>query len=175
MAFFSPLPPSKSGIADYSEALAAEISKRVQLSLFTGARESFDASAFDVALYHVGNNPWHDFAYETALRHPGVVVMHEANLHHLIADITIRRGDWDAYLDECELNGGPAARAFAQRVRALEIGPDYEGVAMTRRLLDASRGLVVHSQFVARQMREQGFEGPIAVIPHGAWIPAADR
>jgi glycosyltransferase involved in cell wall biosynthesis len=24
-------------------------------------------------------------------------------------------------------------------------------------------------------MREQGFEGPIAVIPHGAWIPKADR
>ncbi len=151
------------------------MSQRVQLSLFASAEQPFDASAFDIALYHVGNNPWHDFVYETALRHPGVVVMHEGNLHHLIAHITIRRGDWDAYLDECELNGGPAARAFAQRVRALETGPDYEGVAMTRRLLDAARGLVVHSNFVARQMRAQGFEGPIAVIPHGAWIPSADR
>ena len=58
--------------------------------------------------------PYHDFVYETALRHPGVVVMHESNLHHLIADITIRRGDWDAYVSECEYNGGPAARAFAE-------------------------------------------------------------
>jgi glycosyltransferase involved in cell wall biosynthesis len=148
---------------------------RVRLSLFAGAREPFDPSAFDVALYHIGNNPWHDFAYETALRHPGVVVMHEANLHHLIAHITIKRDDWDAYLAECELNGGAAALAFAERVRALETGPDYEGVAMTRRLLDAARGIVVHSQFVAGQMRAQGFEGPIAVIPHGAWIARADR
>ena len=76
----------------------------------------------------MGNNGYHGFVYEAALRHPGVVVMHESNLHHLIADLTIRRGDWDAYLRECEYNGGPAARAFAERVRTLEVGPDYEGV-----------------------------------------------
>jgi glycosyltransferase involved in cell wall biosynthesis/SAM-dependent methyltransferase len=169
------MPPSKSGIADYSEALAAEMAKRACLSVFDKATTFFDPSAHDVALYHIGNNPWHGFAYETALRHPGVVVMHEANLHHLIADITIRRGDWDAYLAEAELNGGANAREHALRVRGLAVGPDYDGVPMTRRLLDASRGLVVHSGFVAREMRAQGFNGPIATIPHGAWIPRADR
>ena len=169
------MPPSKSGIADYSEALAAEIAKRACLSVFEKATTGFDPSAHDVALYHIGNNPWHGFAYESALRHPGVVVMHEANLHHLIADLTIRRGDWDAYLAEAELNGGADALEYALRVRALAVGPDYEGVPMTRRLLDASRGLVVHSDFVAREMRAQGFNGPIATIPHGAWIPRTDR
>jgi glycosyltransferase involved in cell wall biosynthesis/SAM-dependent methyltransferase len=170
------MPPSKSGIADYSEALTAELAERVQLTVFAGAERKFDPSAFDVALYHIGNNPWHDFAYETALRHPGVVVMHEANLHHLVAHLTIKRGDWGAYLAECELNGGAKALEFAQhRVRTLQAGPDYDGVAMTRRLLDASRGVIVHSHFVAGQMREQGFEGAIAVIPHGAWIPRVDR
>ena len=49
--------------------------------------------------------------------------MHESNLHHLIADLTIRRGDWDAYVRECEYNGGAAAREFAERVRELEDGP----------------------------------------------------
>jgi SAM-dependent methyltransferase len=46
---------------------------------------------------------------------------------------------------------------------------------MTRRLLDSARGVVVHSRFVANQMREQGYIGPIAVIPHGAWLPETDR
>src|SRR5579863_8801537 len=46
---------------------------------------------------------------------------------------------------------------------------------MTRRLLYASRGLIVHSKFVAGIMREQGFTGPIAIIPHGAWIPQTCR
>ena len=171
------MPPSKSGIADYSEALSTELAQRVSLTLFdqSAPSGSFDPCAFDVALYHIGNNPWHAFVYEQALRHPGVVVMHEANLHHLIADLTIRRGDWDAYLAECELNGGAAALAHGKRTRDLLTGPDYGGVAMTRRLLDASRGLVVHSDFVANLMRGQGFAGPIATIPHGAWIPHTDR
>ncbi len=131
--------------------------------------------AHDIALYHIGNNPHHDFVYEAALREPGVVVMHEANLHHLIADLTIKRGDWDAYLAECEFNGGTAALEHARRARDLAVGPDYDGVAMTRRLLQSARGVIVHSDFVARQMREQGFTGPMATIPHGAWVPQTDR
>ena len=101
--------------------------------------------------------------------------MHESNLHHLIADLTIKRGDWDAYVRECEYNGGAAARAFAERVRHLEVGPDYEGVPMTRRLLERARGVIVHSRFMEAEMRAAGFDGPAAVIPHGAWIPEADR
>ena len=174
VAFFSPMPPSKSGIADYSEALAAEMAKRCCLQVFTDTA-SFDSTAFDIPVYHIGNNPWHAFAYETALQHPGVVVMHEANLHHLIADITIRRDNWEGYLAECEYNGGAVALEYARRVQELEAGPDYDGLPMTRRLLERARGLVVHSQFVAREMRTQGFAGPIAVIPHGAWVPQTDR
>src|SRR6266702_4799443 len=143
VAYFSPLPPARSGIADYSEALIESLRPLVELEIFSGAEKAYDPARFDVALYHVGNNSFHGFVYETALRHPGVVVLHESNLHHLIADITIKRNNWDAYLRECEYEGGPAALAFAERVRKLEVGPDYEGIPMTRRLLESARGVVV--------------------------------
>jgi glycosyltransferase involved in cell wall biosynthesis/SAM-dependent methyltransferase len=172
VALFTPLPPARSGIADYSEALVEQLCDRVDLQVFSGPQKHFGA---DIALYQIGNNGFHDFVYETALRHPGVVVLHESNLHHLIADLTIKRGDWDAYLLECEYHGGAAARAFAERVRNLEIGPDYEGLPMTRRLLERSRGVIVHSKFMETEVRSAGFTGPVAVIPHGAWIPEADR
>jgi glycosyltransferase involved in cell wall biosynthesis len=175
VAFFSPLPPARSGIADYSEALIRALQPLADIEAFSAADQVFDPARFDIALYHVGNNAFHDFVYEAALRHPGVVVMHESNLHHLIADITIKRGDWDAYIAECEYNGGAAAREFAGRVRSLEVGPDYEGVRMTRRILERARGLVVHSRFLECETREAGFRGPVAVIPHGAWIPEDDR
>ncbi len=175
VAFFSPLPPARSGIADYSEALVAALRPVVHLEVFTRADPQFDAARFDAVLYQVGNNMCHDFVYETALRHPGVVVMHESNLHHLIADLTIKRGDWDAYVRECEYAGGAAARDFAERVRRLEVGPDYEGQPLMRRVLESARGIVVHSRFMENEIRAAGFAGPIGVIPHGAWIPAADR
>ena len=93
--------------------------------------------------------------------------MHEANLHHLVAHLTIMRDDWDAYVAECEYDGGPPALEFAHRVRRLEVGPDYEGVPMTRRLLEASKAVIVHSDYVARLTREQGFAGPDR--DHSAW------
>src|SRR3954447_9564150 len=172
VAFFSPLPPARSGIADYSEALLRELRHCVDVEVLTAASPHANA---DIAVYQIGNNGYHGFVYESALRDPGVVVMHESNLHHLMADLTIRRGDWDAYVRECEYDGGPAARAYAERVRKLEVGPDYEGVPMTRRLLERSRGVIVHSKFMQDEVRRAGFTGPIAVIPHGAWIPEADR
>lgn len=175
VAYFSPLPPARSGIADYSEALIESLRPLVDLEVFSAPRQVYDPARFDIALYHVGNNGHHDFVYETALRHPGVVVMHESNLHHLMTDLTIRRGNWDAYVRECEFEGGAAARTFAERVRKLEVGPDYEGVPMTKRILEASRGVVVHSRFMRDEMLAAGFAGPTAVIPHGAWIPQADR
>jgi len=175
VAFLSPLPPARSGIADYSEALIASLRHLADLEIISSAGQSFDPARYDVALYQVGNNGYHDFVYQTALRHPGVVVMHESNLHHLISDLTIRRDNWDAYVAECAYNGGEPARAFAERVRKLEVGPDYEGLPMTRRLLESARGVIVHSHFMEAEIRAAGYQGPIAVIPHGAWIPEADR
>ena len=46
---------------------------------------------------------------------------------------------------------------------------------MTRRILESARGVVVHSRFMREEMRSAKYTGPCAVIPHGAWIPQADR
>lgn len=169
------MPPSKSGIADYSQTLIHRLSPLVDLEIFSNRQKLFDPAAFDLTLYHMGNNPYHDFIYDTARRYPGVVVMHESNLHHLLAAVTISRGDWETYLREAEYNGGAPALEHARRVRAGRAGPDYENLPMTRRLLDSAKGLIVHSQFMVEQMRAAGFRGPIARIPHGAWMPEINR
>jgi glycosyltransferase involved in cell wall biosynthesis/SAM-dependent methyltransferase len=176
IAYFSPLPPARSGIADYSAALLAELGRISEVTLFTKRPAAFDPASFDISLYQIGNNPFHIVPYEMALEYPGVVVMHEANLHHLVADYTIKRDNWDAYLDEIRYDAGEAAYEFARDyVRTLRRAPDYEGVPMLRRILARSRGAIVHSHAVESELRKAGFTGPIGVIPHGAWIIDADR
>ncbi len=173
VAFFSPMPPAKSGIADYSAALIERLRCHAEIDVFNRQPASFDPARYDVTLYQVGNNPHHEFVYRMALQHPGIVVLHEATLHHLVDYMLIRKGDWDGYLREAEYDGGPAARAYALRVRALEVGPDYAGVPMTRRLLESALGVIVHSQEMVGAMRKAGFCGPVKRIPHGAWTGAA--
>ncbi|HFB99089.1 MAG TPA: glycosyltransferase, partial [Bryobacterales bacterium] len=175
LAFFSPLPPSKSGIADYSQALIEQLRRHAEVETFEAAPEGFDPGRYDACIYQMGNNRHHEGAWRAALAHPGVVVLHEANLHHLIAEITIKRGDWDAYLEELAYDGGLEALERGKRVQAGEIGPDYYGVPMLRRTLERARAVIVHSRYVESKVREAGFSGPVAVIPHGAWLPEADR
>src|SRR6185295_9315547 len=175
VAFFSPLPPAKSGIADYSAALLEHLDTSVEVDTFAARPAEFDASRYDVSVYQLGNNPYHDFVYQAALEHPGVVVMHEANLHHLVADLTINRDDWDGYVREVGRNHGAEAENYAERyVRTRQKAPNY-GLAMMRSVLARSRGAIVHSDAVGAELRAQGFEGPIARIPHGAWTTPVDR
>src|SRR5579862_3572235 len=144
VAFFSPLPPAKSGIADYSAALLEHLNTSIHVDTFAAKPASFDASEYDVCVYQLGNNPYHDFVYEAAFKHPGVVVMHEANLHHLVADLTINRNDWDGYVREVGRNHGPAAEEYAQLyVRTRQRAPNYS-LPMMRAMLASSRGAIVH-------------------------------
>ncbi|MCC7176558.1 MAG: glycosyltransferase [Bryobacterales bacterium] len=175
LALVSPMPPSRSGIADYSEALAGALRPLAEVTVIASAPPEFDPNIYDAVVYQMGNNPHHCFVYDLALRHPGTVVLHEGNLHHLIADMTVARGDWDSYLREVEHEGGAPALVHARRAKALEVGPDYEGLPMIRRLLERSKAVVVHSRCVEEQVRRAGFQGPVARIPHAAWIPEVDR
>ncbi len=170
VAFFSPLPPARSGIADYAAAILGPLEQMAEVETFEDPRTAGDLGRFDVLLYQMGNNHYHASIYECALEHPGVIVLHEANLHHLHAERTIKRGDWDAYVEGVAEDGGEEARAFAARVRRLEVGPDYEGVPMLKRLLKQARGVIVHSDFVGEAVRAAGYAGPVERIWHGAWI-----
>jgi len=192
LAVFTPLNPARSGISDYSETLVPELAKHAEVEVFVdgtyepegfGAgveipirhQREFDPKEFDETLYQFGNNPFHVYVYDQALRHPGVALMHEFNMHHLVADALIKRDRWDEYMDEVAYEGDAEDVAYSQRVRALEVGPDYEGLPMNRRILEASKAAVVHSRFMAGKLRENAPELPIVEIPHGAWIPDVNR
>src|SRR6185295_19546042 len=70
VGFFSPLPPSATGVADYSAALLEAMRKQ--------GRVEVDAQRSDVSLYRIGNNHLHREIYARALSQPGVAVLHDA-------------------------------------------------------------------------------------------------
>src|SRR6185503_13789242 len=54
----------------------------------------------DLDVYHLGNSPAHAYVYRAALERPGVAVLHEWSLHHLVLHETVERGDVWTYLRE---------------------------------------------------------------------------
>ena len=115
VAYYSPLPPARSGIADYSALLLPALRAADRRRRRRGPAASAATPKADVALYHVGNDPdAHGWIVEALRRRPGVVVLHEFVLHHLVAGITLGRGDVDGYLAAMRARGR-ARRAACSR------------------------------------------------------------
>jgi glycosyltransferase involved in cell wall biosynthesis len=171
VAYYSPMSPSRSGIADYSTLLLPSLRERADIVV---AQHGKRAPAADVALYHVGNDPdAHGWIVDALRKKPGVVVLHEYVLHHLVAGITIGRRDGRGYLDAMERELGVAGRLLGLGVLdnllplLWETQPERFPLAGT--ILEHAHGLIVHSDFVAGRARAAGYRGRISRVPHPAW------
>ena len=156
--FYAPLPPAPTGVADYAAALLAALRRH-------GSVEP-RARGEDVALYHLGNNQLHREIYARALARPGVVVLHDAVLHHFFLGALDRA----AYIEEFVYNYGEWNRPLAGelwRGRA-NAGFDrrYFDYPMLKRIAERSRAVVVHNPAAARMVREHSAGAAVVEIPH---------
>jgi glycosyltransferase involved in cell wall biosynthesis len=173
VAYFSPLPPSTSGIADYSALLVPALEQRIEVEVVRPGRTRPVADS-DIALYHIGNDPdAHGWILDALRRRPGVVVLHDFVVHHLMAGATIGRNDGHAYLAAMEREAGAAGRMLGWGVLEGRVPPLWEvrptEFPLVGEILDRATGVIVHSHYVEAQVREHGYDGPLWVIPHPAW------
>src|SRR5581483_9551370 len=181
VAYYSPLPPSRSGIADYSALLLPALRERVDVVV---AEPRKRAPSADVALYHIGNDPdAHGWITDALFERPGVVVLHEYVLHHLVAGITIGRGNGRGYLEAMERELGVAGRLLGlgvlDNLLPLLWETQPERFPLSGVVLDHATGLIVHSHYTERRARDAGYGGLLWQIPHPAWpmhdvVPATD-
>src|SRR6266849_4867845 len=139
---FAPLPPARTGVADYAAVLLSALRRR-------GTVEP-DAPDCDVAMYHIGNNRLHREIYARALRRPGVAVLHDAVLQHFFLGTLTQ----DQYVEELVYNYGEWTRGLAgdlwkNRARSAA-DPRYFDYPMLKRLVSVSRTIVVHNPAAAR-------------------------
>jgi len=179
IAYYSPMPPERSGIADYSAHLLPALAERIDVRVVRRGRTR-PVRGTDLALYHVGNNPnAHGWIVEALRRRPGVVVLHDFVLHHLVAGLTIGRGDGHGYLDAMEREGGVVGRLLGHGVLDKRIPPLWESrpedYHLAGEVLGLATGLIVHSRYVEERARAAGYEGPVWRVPHPAWeVPAIE-
>ena len=179
VAYYSPLPPSRSGVGDYSALLLPALREHVEVVTPKPGRFRREPSA-DVALYHVGNDAEaHGWIVEALRRRPGVVVLHEFVLHHLIVGLTFARGDAAGYRAAMEREAGLVGYLLAHAVLDNKIPPLWEtrpeDFPLAGEILDRATGLIVHSHYVEQRVRAAGYDGPVWRIAHPAWpVPSVE-
>jgi glycosyltransferase involved in cell wall biosynthesis len=158
VGFFAPLPPAKTGVADYAEALLQALRKHGDIQV--------GKSNSDVDLYHIGNNQLHGAIYDRALAHPGVVVLHDAVLQHFFLGRLTR----EQYIDEFIFNYGEWTRSLAEdlwkhRARSAA-DPRYFAWPMLRRIATTAHAVIVHNPAAAAIVRRHAPDAHIVEIPH---------
>jgi glycosyltransferase involved in cell wall biosynthesis len=86
VAWFTPLAPVRSGIASYSAEILPSIRRLHDVDVYDErAAHGFVPAElihpYDLIVYQMGNASCHDFMWPYLLQHPGLLVLHDAQLH----------------------------------------------------------------------------------------------
>ncbi|MDQ2984763.1 MAG: glycosyltransferase [Actinomycetota bacterium] len=193
IAFVSPLPPQRSGIADYSYRLLDELRKLCLVDAFADVEPSvarvppgvgishtraFHASerlrgGYDAVVYALGNSEFHAAELALLRERPGVVLAHDIRLTGLYSWTAANR-------PEIEPRGFHAAlqSMYGARVPAWVGSPgavhyddaDRYGILMAREAIGLSERFLVNSDFAAQLARidaPDGHEDKVEVLGFG--------
>jgi glycosyltransferase involved in cell wall biosynthesis len=185
LAYFSPLPPATTGIADYSAALLPELARLAKVDLYwdqatplsrdLGVRPTQEFAArrgeYDAVFYHLGNSRFHSAIYDTLLHHPGIVVLHDGTLHHFFVERTLHLSNAPAYLREMAYaHGAEGYDAAVLVARGAGLFPFYN-FPLIARAVDLARGVIVHSGTLRRAVAAARPDARVQVIDHFAFPP----
>ncbi len=191
VAYVSPLPPLGSGIADYSAELLPHLARHLDLEVFgepgsdladgasveaAGApihpvRDLAGRDDFEAVLYQLGNNgDFHPGAYRALFERPGIVVLHEFVLHHMIRELTLVAGDPAAYLEEVRYGAGRSGAALARRSLDTGVALDVWSYPLFERVVDASLGVLVHNEFSRQRILASRPLAQVRTVPF-PWQP----
>ena len=175
LGFVSPLPPVRSGIADYSADLLAAFRDEVDLVTYAPAeaRNAYSAGHRAVLL-QVGNDPLHlpsvEALRENAGRVPSILVLHDYSLHHLFAAGYLDLGRVEDYARELERAHGERGRVMGDRARAGERLPVWDLAPWEWPMSPAAVGdasaVIVHSSLVRGALLRERPRIPAFEIPH---------
>ena len=195
VAYFSPLPPERTGIGDYSYELLEELRDLLDVTAVVSDEVLWSARApegvevvgdssvrdgdYDCAIYQMGNNPtFHRFIYGRAFEEPGLLVLHDPSLADFTAEMC---GDARSTIFREEVAYDCPAIGPEDDLPLVDAGNgridlDRISVLLARRIVESNVRTLVHSSAMAREMRRRYEGADIATIQLPAQIvPDAPR
>ena len=161
LAWFSPLPPARTGVAGYSADLLPRLdASGLAIDRFE-ERNAHDfvwrnkQTPYDLVVYQLGNAAWHDYMWGYLFQYPGLVVLHDPRLHHARAAQLVRDGRVDDYRREFAYDHPDASPAGAEYAIEGLRGSAFYLWPMTRAVIESARSVAVHNEFVAEGLRER--------------------
>lgn len=185
LAWFSPVAPEGSAIARYSAELLPALRRGRVIDVFSAtsagrppaaAAGVFEFSDFErrqrdapygLIVYQLGGAPAHDFVWPCLLRHPGLIVLHDDNLHAARARMLLAASQGDAYRAELAYSHAGAPAAIGNLGGSALLGESARLWPMRRIVLESARAVLVHNSWLAARIREEAPDLPVYVVEPG--------
>lgn len=192
VAVISPLPPDRSGIADYSASMLPYWARYFEIELVVDdhppelgevagrfpvvdiAEFRRRASGYEAILYHFGNSEFHAGMYELLPEFPGIVVMHDFFMSGLVHWMDATGRHPGSFLTTLASAHGERARPDIEAMAAGELRNDdlIDRYPVSRHVIEHARGIIFHSQF-AHELLAHWYPDlagvPNCVVPHAAF------
>jgi glycosyltransferase involved in cell wall biosynthesis len=108
---------------------------------------------YDLSVYQIGNSQLHEYIWPYLFQWPGLVLLHDARLHHARGRALLRTGRADVYRAEFRWSHPDVSPDLAElAIRGFD-GPYYYQWPMTRALVEAARLVGCHSRGAAAELR----------------------
>jgi glycosyltransferase involved in cell wall biosynthesis len=175
LAWFSPFPPKRSGVAAYSAELLPLLEGEFRIDRFPES-DAHDfvwrhrRAPYDLIVYQLGNAPFHDYMWPYLTAYPGLVVLHDARLHHARARQLLREKRFDHYRQEFWFDHPGTTRDVVEYAVEGLGGPIYYFWSMLRVVMQTARAIAVHNARVAETLRAEYADAAIDTIRMG--VPA---
>jgi glycosyltransferase involved in cell wall biosynthesis len=179
LAWFSPLPPIRSGVAAYSAELVPALEGAFSIDCFPEARAHdfvwrHRGAPYDLTVYQLGNAPFHDYMWPYLVSYPGLIVLHDAGLHHARARQLLSRKRFDDYRHEFWFDHPDAPRDVVEYAVDGLGGPIYYFWSMLRVVMQTARLVAVHNPRVAEALRTECQGATIETIRMGVRAVTAE-
>jgi glycosyltransferase involved in cell wall biosynthesis len=126
------------------------------------------AQPFDLVVYQLGNAGCHDHMWAYLTRYPGLVVLHDAQLHQSRSHALIARGRADDLRAELRFGHPDTPPGVAEWILAGLGNPGAPIWPLTAVPLAAARAVAVHFPALAADLREAWPGLDVHVIRHGS-------
>jgi glycosyltransferase involved in cell wall biosynthesis len=172
IAWFSPLSPSRSGVAAYTEEIVPCLRAHYHIDVYDHQRAhdfvwQHHRQPYDLIVYQFGNSPAHDHAWAYVTRYPGLVVLHDAQLHQSRALQLLREHRESAYRAELAFSHPDVPAGVADLVIAGLGGSLFFLWPMLRPVIETARLVGVHNAHLAAALEQQFPTTPVSVISMG--------
>ncbi|MEW6322401.1 MAG: glycosyltransferase family 4 protein, partial [Acidobacteriota bacterium] len=190
MAWFSPVPPSPSGIAAYTAEIVPLLRARGwPIDVFVhraagpplaDAHPALDyvwrarRTPYDLTVYQLGNASFHDYMWGYLFRYPGLVVLHDAQVQQSRALAMTRfvpPTRVAEFVDEFLANHPGASRDLAIVFAEGRGGSLYGWWPHVRLVIESARTVAVHNARLAADLAARHPAATIETIPMGVADP----